>query len=332
MTMGQKIDCIDASSSTKNLPLLDAFLAVVTAGSFTMAGRRTGTDKSLLSRRVRALEESLGVRLLHRTTRKIHVTEAGRALYDSVAEPMEQVARALLEVSEGDRLVGRVQIATIPYLARTVMLPVAMAVQQEHPSVRMEIMAREALVDLVGEGFDLALRTGNLPDSNLVARRLAEWSYVVCATPQWVEQHQPQRPEDLLDHWVLYDVTNKAEQWEFVKDEEHLELRVGSVLTTDNGDVMLEAVRHGIGVSGLPPFMVDELLERGELVRVLPQWRVPGRYGVYAVYPHRGLLPRRVQVVIEQLAARLAWLQPQWEQLSGACSKPEGFVATPKGH
>ncbi|MEM7153220.1 MAG: LysR family transcriptional regulator [Myxococcota bacterium] len=316
MTMEHKSEYIDAISSTKNLPLLDAFLAVVSAGSFTMAGRRTGTDKSLLSRRVRALEESLGVRLLHRTTRKIHVTEAGRALFEGVSAPMEQVARTLVEVSEGDRLQGRVRVATLPYLARSVMVPVAMSVQAEHPGVKLEVLAREELVDLVGQGFDLALRTGKLPDSNLVARRLAEWSYILCATPQWVDTHQPQHPEDLIDHWVLYDASNRADQWEFMHGEEHLELRVGSVLSTDNADVVLQAVRYGAGVGALSPFIADEYLERGELVRVLPQWRIPGRYGVYAVYPHRGLLPRRVQAVIQHLGDRLREAQVDWDRIT----------------
>lgn len=280
-----------------------------------MAARRTHTDKSLLSRRVRALEESLGVRLLHRTTRKIHVTEAGQALYDAVVQPMEQVSRALTEVSEGDRLAGRVRVSTIPHLAREVVLPVVAALREEHPDVRLDVHATEDFVDMVGAGYDIALRTGNLPDSNLVARRLAQWSYVLLATPQWVEAHRPEHPEDLVPHWILYDDVPRADQWELRRGDEQLELRVGAVMATDNGVVLQDAVRAGLGVGAIPPFMAREHLERGELTRVLPQWRVGGRHGIYAVYPHRGLLPRRVQLVIERLGERLAVVEQEWDAL-----------------
>lgn len=280
-----------------------------------MAAKRTHSDKSLLSRRVRALEESLGVRLLNRTTRKIHVTEAGQALYDAVAQPMEQVARALTEVAEGDTLAGRVRVSTFPQLAREVVLPVIGALRREHPDVRVDVHAREAIIDMVGEGHDLALRAGNLPDSNLVARRVAQWSYLLVAAPQWVEQHRPEHPEDLVEHWVLYDDVPRADQWELRRGDEQLELRVGAALATDNGGVLREAVRAGVGVTALPPFVAREFLDRGEMVRVLPQWRVGGRHGIYVVYPHRGLLPRRVQLVIERLAEQMAVVQPQWDAL-----------------
>ncbi|MEX1361550.1 MAG: LysR family transcriptional regulator [Nannocystaceae bacterium] len=314
--MEQNSQGIDAASSTKNIALLDAFLAVVAAGSFTMAARRTHTDKSQLSRRVRSLEESLGVRLLHRTTRKIHVTEAGQALYARVSGPMEQLAAALTEAAQGDRLEGRVRIATIPHFAREVLLPVVSALRDEHPDVRVELHATEDIVDLVGEGYDLALRTGNLPDSNLVARRLAQWSYLLVATPQWVQQHQPEHPQDLVDHWLLYGDVPRADQWELRHGDEQVELRVGSVMTSDNSWVLTEAVRAGMGVTAMPPFVAAEYVERGELVRVLPQWRVGGRHVVYVVYPHRGLLPLRVQAVIERLAGRLAGVQARWDGVS----------------
>ncbi|MCH9684071.1 MAG: LysR family transcriptional regulator [Deltaproteobacteria bacterium] len=314
--MGTIIDGTDALASTKSYAQLDAFVAVVSAGSFTLAARRTHCDKSLLSRRVRALEQALGIRLLNRTTRTLHVTEAGQALYSSVIGPMEQVARALVEVSEGDTLQGPVRMSTIPQLSGSVVIPVVARLRREHPEVQVRVQAREEIVDMVGQGLDVALRTGNLPDSNLVARRVGGWSYVLCATPQWVEEHQPQHPQDLAPHWVLYADVPRADQWALQSGDERCALRVGSVLSTNNGWVVREAVRSGLGVSGFPPFIAAELIERGDLVRVLPKWSVSGRHGIYAVYPHRGMLPRRVQVLIERLTAQVALVQPQWDALS----------------
>ncbi len=320
--MGKIIDRTDAQTSTKSFVQLDAFVAVVNAGSFTLAARRTHSDKSLLSRRVRALEQTLGVRLLNRTTRTLHVTDAGQALYSAVVDPLERVAEALVEVADVDRLEGVVRMSTIPQLSREVVVPVVAGLRRDHPQVQVHVQAREQIVDMVGRGLDVALRTGNLPDSNLVARRLAEWSYVLCAAPQWVEQHRPEHPEQLVRHWVLYDDLPRADQWVLQSGEQRLELRVGAVLQADNGAVVREAVLAGLGVSGFPPFVAQDLINRGDLVRVLPQWRISGRHGVYAVYPHRGMLSRRVQVLLDRIAERLALVQPGWDALTDTMLDP----------
>ena len=151
-------------SSPALLPLLSAFVAVVDAGGYTAAARRTGLDKTLLSRRVRALEEALERRLLNRTTRQLHVTEAGQALYDRASSPLGDVVDALARVAASDRVRGLVRVATAPSLSAEVFGPVLAGLTKSHPDLQLEVRATETLVNLVEQGFDLAIRMGRMPD------------------------------------------------------------------------------------------------------------------------------------------------------------------------
>jgi DNA-binding transcriptional LysR family regulator len=310
-------DNIGDLSTTNRLPLLTAFVAVTHAHSFTRAAKRTGIDKSLLSRRVKALEDSLGVRLLNRTTRRLSLTDAGRSLFDRVVGALGEVQGALSEAAAPGPIAGKVKIAAIPALAGSVLVPVLAELRRVHPDLEVSIQATETFVNLVEGGFDLAIRAGNLPDSSLIARRLGELRYVLCGSPDWVARHpEVKTPADLVDHWVLFDAVPNATRWRFHRGDTGMEVQVARTLATNNGLVQLEAVRGGLGVAPMGPLVVAESFGRGDLVRVLPDWQVEGNYGIYGVTPHRTHLPARVVVLLAAIQRRIKELQPAWDALS----------------
>ena len=203
-------------------------------------------------------------------------------------------------------------------MARQIIIPVSQQMLADHPKVEIEVRAEEAFVDLIGEGIDVAFRLGNLADSSLVSKRVGSWRYVLCASADWAKRHpEVTTPAQVVEHWVLYSDVPNADQWRMRRDDEAIDLRVKPVFRADDSTTVLEAVRAGLGVGALAPNMVRELFDSGELVRVLPDWLVDHTHGIFAVYPHRAFLPRRVAVYIERVTERLQQLQPAWEALSG---------------
>jgi len=301
------------------LPQLAAFLAVVEAGSFTAAARRTGTDKSLLSRRVKALERALGVRLLNRTTRSLDVTPAGKRLAEEARDPVADALAALGRTRSPDNLEGTVRVASAQSLAQAVWVPVLAALRRDHPNLRVELSAVERLMPLVDEGYELGVRVGRMPDSSLISRKLASWSHVLVASPDWVRAHPDlQSPADLPEHWMLWSQGSQAQKWTFQRGDERLEVRMDrSHLVYDASQLLTESARAGLGVAALPPFTVAREIAEGNLVRLLPQWRVAHELGIYGVTPHRTMVPARVRAVLEAVRARASDLAPQWEELSG---------------
>jgi len=309
-------DNIGDVQTTNRLPLLSAFVAVVAAGSYTRAAARSGVDKSLLSRRVKALEQSLGVRLLHRTTRSLSPTDAGRLLYDRVVGGLGEVQEALAEVAAPGPIAGRVKVASVPILARALLIPALAELRREHPDLLVDLRCTETMVNLVEGGFDLAVRAGKLRDSTMIARRLGSFRYAMCASPVWVEAHgMPSHPSELVDHWVLYGSVPNANRWRFARGDEGVELRVNPVAVVDNGQVMFEAVRAGIGVAPLGPPVAADALRAGELVRLLPEWSIESAYGIYGVTSHRTHLPARVQAVLAAMRRQMERIQPDWDAL-----------------
>lgn len=308
---------VGAIASPNLLPQLAAFVAVVEAGSFTGAARRTGVDKTLLSRRVQSLEAALQVRLLNRTTRRIHVTEAGKALFDRVRSPLGEVADGLVRAMRGDQARGLIRVGTVPSLGPSLWGPVLEELMHTHPDLEVEIRATETMVNLVEAGYDLAIRMGSLPDSSHIAKRLATWRHILVASPAWARRHpEVSSPADLVGHWILYDDVPMANQWRFERGEEGIEIRVESRIRTDNSEIQLGAVLAGIGVTATAPAHLEGHLRRGELVRLLPDWRVVHQHGIFAVTPHRDYTPTRVEVVRDTVARHVEGLAERWRELT----------------
>ncbi len=297
------------------LQAMQLFARVVETGSYTAAAEQLEISRALASKLVQALEDQLGVRLLHRTTRRLSLTEAGQNYYQRVAEILAQLAEAEAEAAELQvEPRGRLRVSA-PMSFSILHLGAALAdFQRKYPRVELELNLNDRVVDLVEDGFDLAIRIGRLADSSLVARRLAGSQIVAVAAPAYLAWHGMQsHPDDLANHNCLdYTLSPRRDEWQFARGEERVNVRVRGNLHVNNGDMIALAAAQGLGVALSPAFIVHDALRRGDLVRVLPEWQLPD-IGVYAVYPAGRSLPAKTRSLIDFLAERFRPSAP-WDE------------------
>ncbi|MBB2687712.1 UNVERIFIED_ORG: DNA-binding transcriptional LysR family regulator [Rhizobium etli] len=291
-----------------NLNDLHLFVQAVDSGSFTAAARHLGVPKSTVSKRVAELERRLGVRLIQRTSRSFALTELGREFFQHAqasiieAEMAEGIVRRHLAEPAGSvRLTASVPTAQFTL---TEHLP---ALTSRYPKLRLSVHVTDRFVDIVQEGFDIALRSHRapLPDSALVQRRLASHPFYILASPDYLSAHgQPRRPEELAEHATI--MTSLTEdQWRLTSDggDEAL-VTLQSVMAADEPYVLMEAAAAGLGITCLPTSVCGKALAEGRLVRVLPEWTA-GSIETTILMPHRrGQLPA-VRAVVDFLAERL---------------------------
>ena len=282
------------------------FCQVIDSGSFTAAADQLGLSKQFVSRRVMQLEERLGVRLLNRSTRRLDVTPLGQSYYDSAmrllndVEQMEQsIAGQTTEPRGTLRLSAPLSFAMahLGYL-----LPLFL---QRYSEIAVEVDLTDRPVDLLSEGYDLALRIGVLEDSTLIARRIALIDRVYCASPAYLaERGTPLKPEDLHAHECLPYGHGRQVQWRFEGQGKPLTLNVSGRMRVNNGELLRDAAIAGIGITYLPTFIVGAVLEDGRLVRVLDEFR-SAPLALSAVYPQHRQRSPAVQALIEFLRERL---------------------------
>ena len=290
-----------------NLNDLSIFVHAVEQGSFAAAGRRLGMPKSTISKRIGELEARLGARLIHRTSRSFSLTELGRDFFEHArasvieAENAETIVRTRLGEPS-----GTVRLTTSVPTAQFTLAPHLDALRVRHPKILLSLHVTDRFVDIVQEGFDLAIRSHQqpLPDSALVQRRMAVHDFVVVAAPAYLEEHgRPGRPDDLAHHAAI--VANPAETfWRMQAADGAMALApVKPVMAADEPFVLLKAAAAGIGVTVLPTSVCAAAIEDGTLVRLLPDWTA-GQITTTILIPHRrGQLPS-VRAVVDFLIAR----------------------------
>jgi DNA-binding transcriptional LysR family regulator len=280
---------------------LRTFVEVADAGGLTPAARRLGLSKSIVSRRLVRLEEDLGVQLLARTTRGAALTEAGatfREYASRVAAELEAARDAL--APEGD-LRGRLRVAAPLSFGPTHVAPVLAELARRHPQLQVHAAYADRFVDLIGEGFDAAIRVGYLSDSNLVVRRVAPLRGKFVASPEYIRSHgAPVTPDQLADHQALMQGT---ETWRVVAHGRTVPVSVHGRFKADNGEALLAAALAGLGIAGLPDFLIDRHLATGALVPVLAEFPPP-EGGIYVVRPPGDFPPRKVRALIEIMVER----------------------------
>lgn len=296
-----------------DLQQLSSFLAVVRAGSFVAAADATGLSKAAVSRHVADLELQLGVRLLHRTTRRLSLSEDGQRFHSRALELAAAWEELEAETARsGGEATGSLRINAPLTFGNLHLAPLWPEFLAANPKVSLDITLNDRVVDLIEEGYDLAIRITNRLDPQLVSRRLATTRIVLCASPQYLEVHgKPDHPRDLAAHPVFaYSYWSTGTDWTFRGPEGGATVRVSPRIYTNSGDTCRTAALQHQGITMQPDFLVGADLQRGALVELMPGYRAI-ELGVFAVYATRKHLPMKTRRLIDFLVA--AFASPVWQ-------------------
>jgi DNA-binding transcriptional LysR family regulator len=281
-----------------------AFVAVVEAGGFSAAARGAGRSKALMSKYVAELEEELGARLLNRTTRQLSLTEAGQAAYEESQEILRRVSRLRDEIEASTASPrGRLRVSMPRTFGDGELSRGVMEFMTLYPDIRMELTLEDRFVDLVNEGFDAAIRVAALADSSLIARKLADFRVVVCATPDLLASHgRPEHPSELVGLPCVVDTNVRFRAtWQFQDGAKRLTVPVSGRLEANSPYAVAAAARAGLGFSRVPLMVVHDDIQAGRLVTVLEDYELT-EIGIYIVYPHRERMPMKLRAFIDHLA------------------------------
>jgi DNA-binding transcriptional LysR family regulator len=288
------------------------FIAVVQAKGFAGAGKRLGLAKSAISRRVGDLEDRLGTRLLHRTTREVRLTASGADFYDRGTKLLADLEEAEDFASRGGRNpIGTLRVTAPVSFGIHCMSPVLQEISARYPRLSVQIEFLDRHTDLVGEGFDVAIRISRMKDSSLIARKLAPVRHAVCGSPDYFRKHgKPKVPADLRHHKaLLYSYADPRQAWQFAGSDPVL---VPSDFSCNNGEVLRQMAAAGCGLAFLPTFIIHNAVEEGRLETCLTEYSREA-IGVYAVYPSTRNLSANVRVFIDLLAERFGD-DPFWDR------------------
>jgi DNA-binding transcriptional LysR family regulator len=294
---------------------LTAFVAVGESGSFAGAATQIGRGASVISRRVSQLEQRLGVRLLSRTTRHVSLTEVGAVYFRRVQAILDELAHASTEASDSASTPQGVLKISLPVtFGRQWVAPSFAAFMARYPQIKIDAHFTDRIVDVIADGFDVAIRVGALNDSSLTARRIASYRNVLIAAPSYLEKHgRPRSPTELKERACLGFPSHPYwPDWMLTKDGQRRTVRPNCGLVADNSEVILMAALDGAGVALLPDWLVGRSLREKKLVQVLPAWTGKGDGGVYAILPPGRLVPTKTRVFVDSIAEAIkaGWGRP----------------------
>jgi DNA-binding transcriptional LysR family regulator len=298
---------------------LKVFCAVVERGSFAAAARGVDLSKAAVSKNVSELEAHLGARLLTRTTRRMSLTEAGERYYHDASRllrELEDADEAVSEMTAAPR--GRLRVSAPMSFGLRHLAPMIPAFLEHYPDVSVELEMSDAVVDLVGRQFDVAIRGhGALPDSSLIARRLTSLRRVICGAPAYFERHgMPQSPGDLGAHQCLiYTLSNAPDVWPLARNGRKLEVAVKGPYRVNNSLAIREALLAGTGIALIPKIYIEDALADGRLLTILDAW-CPEEQWIYALYPAGRFTTKRVRAFVDFVAGRL--MPPDGERVRRA--------------
>jgi DNA-binding transcriptional LysR family regulator len=300
----------------ENISDLMVFTHAVKGGSLSAAGRELGMSLAVASKRLQRLEEQLGVRLLNRSTRQLSLTDEG-------AEYYHYCVRILAELEEGEELVtrgskepkGNLKVTMPAAFGRLHIAPLVPEFLTRYPAIKLTLHLSDSIVDIIDQGYDLAVRIGELRDSSLVAKSIGLDRRVVVATPSYLARYgAPRTPQELTGHNAL--LFAGTDHWSFKGPSgEEVSIKVSGNLDTNNCDALREAIFADLGLALRPRWDVWQDLRDGKLVRLLPTY-IPPAYPINAVYPSRRLMPKKTRIFIEHLLQRFGPI-PYWDDLAG---------------
>jgi DNA-binding transcriptional LysR family regulator len=301
-------------ATTVDLNEIQVFVKVAQTGSFTHAAQELQMPNSTVSARVSSLEKRLGVTLIQRTTRKLNLTPAGRAYFESCLKGLEQIAGAESEVVAGQgEPSGRLRLTTPANVASAMMPDLMTKFMQQYPKIEVELILVDRRVDLIAEGVDLAIRAGELKDSSLIAKKLGVSYFATFASPAYVKKMgQPREPKDLAEHQCIQYVSLGREKWEMSNGKTRLSVPMKQKLVVDDLHMAKALAMSGNGIALLPTFVCGPEAKNGKLMRILPDW-ASNSHPVSFVYPAQRFVSSKVQAFIsfatEPLKLRFAELE-----------------------
>lgn len=292
---------------------MEIFVEVVRQEGFTAAAKTLNVSKSHVSKQIDRLEERLGVRLLHRTTRQVSITEVGQTYFD-------RCVQILADIRDAEQTVGELQSSPTGTLRITAPMtfglkylnPLIFDFLKQYPGLDVEVLFSDQLVDLVSSGVDVGVRIGDLRDSSLIARQLAPVKVFPVASPEYLEIHgEPRHPEELRDHSCLrYSYQVSGTTWQFSGEDGETMVKVEGRIIANNGQALADAAREGLGIGLAPDFIVSEEIRSGDLVPILQDWEVQ-ELALWVVYPHRRFLSRKVRLFVDYIAEAFSG-EPPW--------------------
>ncbi len=287
---------------------LRTFAAVVEHGSFTAAAQALNISKPVVSKQVSQLEKELGVQLMVRTTRTLHLTEAGETFAQyatKIIKDLQEAEHAVMPMQSEPQ--GTLLISAPQSLAYSFLPKILPLFQKRYPLIQLNVRITGRFVDLVEEGIDVALRVGKMEDSSLMARLIQKCHMQVCAAPEYWQNHgKPQHPQELTQHnCLIYQPASSARNWQFKnKQDENISVKVNGNLQSDDGGLLLSAAKSAQGVFYVPSFLIDEDLKSGVLEQVLNEFSRKDT-GLYALYPRAKHVPSKIRVFIDYLLETL---------------------------
>jgi DNA-binding transcriptional LysR family regulator len=308
--------------------------AIAEGGSFARAAEALGLSRSGVSRAVSRLEARVGVRLLDRTTRAVALTDEGRRLYAEVAPLLTGIEDAVTVTSGSSVAVrGRLRVNVDAFFARLLFTPCIPEFLALYPELSLELVARDQLGDLVGEGFDIAVRFGTPPVSSLVSRKLLDTRTVTVASPAYLERHsEPAAPSDLASHACIQvrdsSTGQPIEAWQFRRGDEVVEIRTSGRLMVTEFGTMLGACLQGIGIARVKAIGVRHLIEEGALVELFPDW-LGDAFPLYALYPSRHLPAAKVRAFIDFVQSRVLQTERRGDQSPAGKKRAGGKTPAP---
>ena len=291
-----------------------ALLAVASEGSFVAAGRRLQRDPSVISKRIAAMEARLGVRLIERSTRTLRITQVGERLVERLRHALTSIAEAQQEATQGaSEPRGVLRLALPAAMGRLWIAPMLPGFLEANPQVSVVADYSDRFVDLIAEGYDAAIRIGELDDNRLIARKLCEHRRILCASPAYLARHgSPSSPADLADHNCLR-LSGLASfpEWRLFKDNHQQKVIAQGSMTANDGEALLAAANAGVGIMAGGEWLMSRDLEGGRLVRVLPDWQLGGNDGgVYLVRPSSRFAPATTTAFKDWIETRFSGAPP----------------------
>lgn len=283
---------------------LVTFITVARTGSFKAAAVQVGKDASVISRRISQLEKQIGVKLLLRTTRSLMLTEAGSLYYNRLRAALEEVEIATREVGDfAATPQGTLRVSVPVTFGREIVAPLFSSILSDYPKIKIDAHFEDRAVDVVGEGYDVVIRVGLLPNSSMISRKLGSFRSLLVASPQYIALHgKPEVPAHMEKHACLgFTKAPGWPAWSLEKEAEQITFQPVCSLTADNSEAILVSALQGVGIALTPDWMAAPHLSTGRLVHILPGWRSIRDIDVHALMPPGALIPAKTRIFVDAL-------------------------------